>query len=205
MRATSLLATVLTATAGLTAACGDQDTPTALSESSQPAFNFANGPGSPGQSGVLRNTYGGQYAFWLYDADRELYAEVSNNYEGHCGWAGNGIALDYQSAGDGWEQLLQGQEDFYAKVWDARDFHGEPFCDWIAGRQTLAEGMVRFHEVAAGNKDDYMGTGRITRTDGLGDTNLRAGFSWDWPKWEWGGPVGIKAHTVHLGPDPRYN
>jgi hypothetical protein len=168
-----------------------------------PAFNFANGPGSPGQSGVYRDAYAGGWGFWLLDRDRQLYAEVYSNPGGHC-VAGSAVAHEYQFAADGWEFVAMGQEDFYARVWDARDYMGEPYCAWIAGRQTLAEGRVRFQEVAAGNKDDFMGTGQIARTDGLGDTNLRTVFSWDWPK-SGGVIVGIKVHTVHLGPDPRYN
>lgn len=167
-----------------------------------PAFNFANGPDSPGQSGVFRDAFTGKYGFWLYDSDRELWAEVYSNTGGRCG-GGSAVGVDYQVAADEWAFLVQGQEDFYARVWDARGYLGEPFCDWIAGRQTLAEGGVRFQEVAAGNKDDWMGTGRITRTDGLGDTNLRAVFSWVWPKY--GSIVGVRVHTVHLGPDPRYH
>lgn len=191
---------VLTLAAALASACSEHNTPTAVSESSPaPAFNFGNGPDSPGNSGVVRATYDGGYSFWLIDTERLLWAEVSNDPAGHCGVATAPVTLEYQISG--WTWLAQGQEDFYARVWDASEYQGEPFCAWIDGRPTLAEGRVRFHEIAAGNKDDFMGTGRIARTDGQGDTNLRAVFSWDWPKW--GDIVGVRAHTVHLGPDPR--
>ena len=184
----------------LALACSEQQAPTASVESlSSTPLNLGNGPANPGNSHVVRGSFGGSYGFWLLDTKRLLWAEVTNDPAGVCGAATAPVTVEYQISG--WTFIAQGQEDFYARVWDASEYQGEPFCDWIKGQPTLAEGRVRFHEVAAGNKDDFMGTGRIARTDGQGDTNLRTVFSWDWPKG--GNIVGVRAHTVHLGPDPR--
>ncbi len=47
-----------------------------------------------------------------------------------------------------------------------------------------------------------MGTGQIDRADGQGKTHLRTVFSWLFSKHD-DAFLGVKSHTVHLGPDPR--
>lgn len=183
--------------------CSDQPTtPTALNDGAvAPTLNYSNGPPVTGNG--FRWTDDSHYFFWTLDTERWLWVEVSNDPAGGICVAGQvpgEVAYDIKFDND-WNWHVQ-SDDWYARVWDATGLTVETFCDWIDANAPIATGLVRFHEVAAGNKDDFMGTGQINRADGQGKTNLRTVFSWLWPK-KTGDIVGVKTHTVHLGPDPR--
>ena len=167
--------------------------------SEAPAFNFMNGPEQAGA--VFREGQLFHYRFWVLDSRTQLWAEVSNDPAGGaCVSAPGEVPIDVQYAGD-WNINVQ-SEEWYARVWDARGRTGEAFCDWIAGHDPIAVGMVDFKQEIVGNKEDFKGNGQIARTDGLGKTHALVKFSWEWDK-QTGQFVGFRSARAHLGPDPR--
>ena len=186
--------------AAVAVACSDQKAPTGPDETTAvPELNFMNGPEQAGA--VFREGDLFHYFFWLLDSRTQLWAEVSNDPAGGiCVSAPGEVPIDVHYAGD-WNYNVH-SEEWYARVWDARGWTGEAFCDWIAAHGPIAVGMVDFKQEVVGNKEDFKGNGQIARTDGLGKTHALVEFSWEWDK-QTGQFVGFRSARAHLGPDPR--
>jgi hypothetical protein len=201
MRARGLLALVLSGAVAV--ACSEREPAAPDKPNVEPAFNFMNGPATPG--GVFRVTRDDNtnvWWMWVLDSRTGLIAEASTDPGGLCAVPWESVRpVDLQIAID--FNVLGQSADWFASVYDATSWDGSVgYCDFIDGRTTLATGLVDFTWHITGMAEDWMVQGQLDRTDGLGQSHLRMqlGRLYDPATWDL---IGFKNRTVLLNPDPR--
>jgi len=200
MRARVLLALVLSGAVAV--ACSERESTAPDRPNVDPAFNFMNGPETPGA--VFRVTRDDNTDVWymfVHDTRTGLYAEASTDPGGVCAVPWISLRpVDLQIVND--FNVLGQSADWFAMAYDATGWDGRDLCGFTSGTTPLATGLVDFTLHLTGMAEDWMVQGQLDRTDGLGKSHLRMqlGRLYDPATWDF---IGFKNHTVLLNPDPR--